>query len=31
MPHLKPLFTQLDRLLDCPVDIRHLNMISEMA
>ena len=31
MPHLKPLFTQLDRLLHCPVDIRHLNMISEMA
>lgn len=31
MPHLKPLFTQLDRLLDFPVDIRHLNMISEMA
>ena len=30
MPHLKPLFTQLDRLLDCPVDIRYLHMLSEM-
>lgn len=31
MPHLQPLFTQLDTLLACPVDIRYLNMISEMA
>jgi len=30
MPHLKPLFTQLDRLLDGPVDIRYLHMLSEM-
>jgi quinol monooxygenase YgiN len=30
MPHLKPLFTQLDRLLYCPVDIRYLHMLSEM-
>jgi len=31
MPHLRPLLSQLDRLLACPVDIRHLNMISEMV
>lgn len=29
MPHLKPLFSQLDRLLACPVDIRPLTMLSE--
>ena len=29
MPHLKPLFTQLDRLLACPVDIRPLTMLSD--
>lgn len=28
MPHLQPLFTQLDRLLARPVDIRPLTMIS---
>ncbi len=31
MPYLKPLFLQLDRLLACPVVIRHLRMLSEMA
>ena len=31
MPHLKPLFGQLDRLLAQPVDIRHLTMISALA
>lgn len=31
MPHLKPLFSQIDRLLSCPVTIRHLTMLSEMA
>jgi quinol monooxygenase YgiN len=31
MPHLKPLFTQLDRLLACPVDIRPLTMLSDRA
>ncbi|MEJ6479379.1 MAG: putative quinol monooxygenase [Octadecabacter sp.] len=31
MPHLKPLFSQLERLLACPVDIRHLTMLSEMV
>jgi len=31
MPHLAPLFSQLDRLLARPVDIRHLTMLSEMA
>lgn len=30
-PHLKPLFSQLDRLLACPVEIRHLTMLSDMA
>ena len=29
MPHLQPLFSQLDRLLACPVDIRPLVMLSE--
>lgn len=29
MPHLQPLFSQLDRLLACPVDIRPLIMLSE--
>lgn len=28
MPHLQPLFLQLDRLLVCPVDIRPLTMLS---
>lgn len=28
MPHLQPLFSQLDRLLACPVDIRPLTMLS---
>lgn len=31
MPHLQPLFSQLDRLLACPVDIRPLNMLSIWA
>ncbi len=30
MPHLQPLFSQLDRLLACPVHIRPLKMISEL-
>jgi quinol monooxygenase YgiN len=29
MPHLQPLFSQLDRLLACPVDIRPLTMLAE--
>lgn len=29
MPHLQPLFSQLDRLLAKPVDIRPLAMLSE--
>ena len=29
MPHLQPLFSQLDRLLACPVDIRPLTMLSD--
>ena len=29
MPHLKPLFSQLDRLLARPVDIRPLTMLSK--
>lgn len=28
MPHLQPLFSQLDRLLACPVEIRPLTMLS---
>jgi quinol monooxygenase YgiN len=28
MPHLRPLFSQLDRLLARPVDIRPLTMLS---
>lgn len=28
MPHLQPLFSQLDRLLACPVEIRPLIMLS---
>jgi quinol monooxygenase YgiN len=28
MPHLQPLFSQLDRLLSRPVDIRPLTMLS---
>ena len=31
MPHLVPLFSQLDRLLARPVEIRHLAMLSAMA
>lgn len=31
MPHLQPLFSQLDRLLACPVDIRPLTMLSPWA
>jgi quinol monooxygenase YgiN len=31
MPHLAPLFSQLDRLLARPVEIRHLTMLSVMA
>jgi quinol monooxygenase YgiN len=31
MPHLGPLFSQLDRLLAVPVEIRHLIMLSELA
>ncbi len=31
MPHLQPLFSQLDRLLACPVDIRPLTMLSAQA
>ncbi len=31
MPHLRPLFSQIDRLLARPVEIRHLTMLSEMA
>ena len=30
-PHLAPLFSQLERLLAQPVDIRHLTMLSEPA
>ena len=31
MPHLQPLFSQLDRLLARPVDIRPLTMLSAPA
>jgi len=31
MPHLVPLFSQLNRLLAAPVHIRHLTMLSEMT
>ena len=31
MPHLAPLFSQLKRLLAKPVEIRHLNMLSDLA
>ena len=31
MPHLFPLFSQLERLLAKPVDIRHLTMLSDMV
>lgn len=31
MPHLRPLFSQLDRLLACPVDTRPLTMLSQRA
>ena len=30
MPHLLPLFSQLERLLAKPVDIRHLTMLSDL-
>ena len=29
MPHLQPLFSQLDRLLAAPVEIRPLTMLSQ--
>lgn len=31
MPHLAPLFTQIDRLLARPVEIRHLVRLSPLA
>lgn len=31
MPHLAPLFSQLDRLLAKAVEIRHLTMLSDLA
>ena len=31
MPHLQPLFSQLDRLLAQPVEIRPLTMLSKRA
>ena len=31
MPHLRPLFSQLDRLLARPVDIRPLKMLSDRS
>ena len=31
MPHLEPLFCQLERLLALPVDIRPLRMLSKIA
>ncbi len=31
MPHLKPLFSQLDRLLAVPVNIRPLSLLSTLA
>lgn len=31
MPHLQPQFSQLERLLACPVDIRPLAMLSDWA
>ncbi|MDX3973624.1 putative quinol monooxygenase [Shinella sp.] len=31
MPHLKPLLSQIDRLLAKPIDIRRLTMISPLA
>ena len=31
MPHLQPLFSQLDRLSAAPVDIRPLKMLSQQA
>lgn len=31
MPHLRPLFSQLDRLLACPVEIRPLKMLSDRS
>lgn len=31
MPHLQPLFSQLDRLLASPVEIRPLTMLSDRS
>lgn len=31
MPHLKPLLSEIDRLLAAPIKIRHLRMLSNMA
>ena len=31
MSHLRPLVSQIDRLLALPVEIRHLTMLSETA
>ena len=31
MPHLKPLFGQIERLLARPVDIRRFRMLSKLA
>jgi quinol monooxygenase YgiN len=31
MPHLEPLLSAADRLLSEPIQIRHLNMLSEIA
>ena len=31
MPHLAPLFSQIDRLLAQPVEIRYLTMLSQLA
>jgi quinol monooxygenase YgiN len=31
MPHIQPLFAQLDRLLAAPVEIRHLVMLSRLG
>jgi quinol monooxygenase YgiN len=31
MPHLTPLMGEIARMLDCPVDIRHLTMMTQMV
>jgi quinol monooxygenase YgiN len=31
MPHLAPLIGEIDRLLACPVDIRHLTMLTPIV